>query len=184
MNNEEKNSFNKVLIFSIASVLVFIFVVAGLSYSFFIGTVTNGEESTTIAGTAATLGIYFEEGDDLGTMAGNLIPGWYAVKRFSVKNDEETAQTYEILINNIVNTFTVEGSISLQIESEDGGGNLAKTVLPSSDATLLEDITIAAKTEHHYTITTYYNDLENVDQSADYMARFDFQLAVHKYEDE
>ncbi len=121
---------------------------------------------------SADLKVIFTSGS--GTINGtNIEPGWTSGENtFTVKNESNGTYKYNIIIKDLVNTFTTSGFLVYKITSADGGYNMTnfEDVPKSSTATdiiLAENISIAKGATHTYKIIINYNNSEEVDQSAD-----------------
>ena len=129
-------------------------------------------EGKEISVESADLKVIFTSGS--GTINGtNIEPGWTSGENtFTVKNESNGTYNYNIIIKDLVNTFTTSGFLVYKITSADGGYNMTDfaDVPKSSTATdtiLAENISIAKGTTHTYKIIINYNNSEEVDQSAD-----------------
>ena len=167
---------NKKRILIIVSSILILITIIGLSYAYFAANIIGNEEVSSIAGRAAYLEVTFADGED--TITGNnIVPGWSASKTFTVTNTGENKTYYNLKVVNITNTFTIPGSISLSISSNDGGKNVEKMVLPASDEVIARSIPIELNGVHHYTVTAYYNNLD-VDQIDDLNKTFSFDITI------
>ena len=121
---------------------------------------------------SADLKVIFTSGS--GTINGtNIEPGWTSGENtFTVKNESNGTYKYNIIIKDLVNTFTTSGFLVYKITSADGGYNMTefKDVPKSStatDTTIAESISIEKGKTHTYKIIINYNNSDEVDQSAD-----------------
>ena len=121
---------------------------------------------------SADLKVIFTSGS--GTINGtNIEPGWSSAENtFTVKNESNGTYKYNIIIKDLVNTFTTSGFLVYKITSADGGYNMTDFAdVPKSstatDTTLAENISIEKGTTHTYKIVINYNNSDDVDQSAD-----------------
>ena len=157
----------KELIVLLSSLLV---VVLSVSVAYFTIKILGTEKDITV--TAADLKVTFTSGS--GTINGTSIePGWNSGENtFTVKNESNGTYKYNIIIKDLVNTFTTNGFLVYKITSADGGYNMTDFVdVPKSstatDTVLAENISIEKGKTHTYKIIINYNNSEEVDQSAD-----------------
>ena len=140
----------------------------GVSLAYFLTTIEGDRKNITI--NTADLRVIFTNGDAIeGT---GIEPGWSVTKSFSVENKSKNEYKYNIVIEDLVNTFKTTGYLQYKITSTDGGYNMDdfKDVPKSSIATntvLAYSVSIASKSTQNYTITIQYKNDENVDQSID-----------------
>lgn len=168
----------KLTILQIVSTIAFIIIVGATSYAFFSANVINDESKQSFSGQATTIELEFQSASPIisGT---NIFPGWQSSASFKLVNQGNSTY-YSLYIYNITNTFSIDGSISLEITSADGGGNVSKTVLPNnlSQKDLKVGILIDDQATHNYTVTVYYNNFANIDQSPDKQASFSFEIGI------
>ncbi len=169
-----KNKIYKVVF----SLIGFILMLSGVSYAYFVSKVNNNESTSTIAGEAANLELEFKEGSNQ-INGDDIFPGWSDTKTFTVKNKSSIDVYYNLYISDIKNELMSE-SISYKIESTDGGYNLEKVLLPSTDGIIKTGIYIKGNASHTYKITTYYNNLD-IDQSSEKGKTFSFKIYVKGY---
>ena len=166
-----KNKIYKVVF----SLIGFILMLSGVSYAYFVSKVNNNESTSTIAGEAANLELEFKEGSNQ-INGDDIFPGWSDTKTFTVKNKSSIDVYYNLYISDIKNELMSE-SISYKIESTDGGYNLEKVLLPSTDGIIKTGIYIKGNASHTYKITTYYNNLD-IDQSSEKGKTFSFKINI------
>ena len=157
----------KELIVVLTSLLV---IVLSVSVAYFTTKILGiGKE---ISVESADLKVTFTSGS--GTINGtNIEPGWSSGENtFTVKNESNGTYKYNIIIKDLVNTFTTSGFLVYKITSTDGGYNMTDfaDVPKSSTATdtiLAENISIEKGATHTYKIIINYDNSDDVDQSAD-----------------
>ena len=155
----------KYLVLSIALVLL---TFVGVSLAYFLTSIEGENKRVTIR--TSDLRIIFTNGDAIeGT---EIEPGWSVTKTFSVENKTKNEYKYNIVIEDLVNTFKTTGYLQYKITSTDGGYNMTsfEDVPKSSNATdtvLAYSVSIPSKSTQNYTITIQYPNDENVDQSID-----------------
>ena len=165
---------NKKVIISL-SIIGLLLVSLAISYAYFSAKITNNESESTVVATAAYLELTFIDGSPE-INASNILPGWSASKTFSVQNTGENTAYYVLKITDINNPF-VYGGISYKIESSDGGANVDLDTLPLADMPVSGPIEIPVNTTHNYTITTYYNELEE-SQMQDLGKSFSYTVSI------
>ena len=161
----------------IVFIAVFLLITAiGLSYAYYTAVIDNGEESSSIVSRSGNLELTYTDGVKQ-IIGADIYPGWQDTKTFTVKNTGNGLTAYSIKVTDITNKFTIANSISLSLKSSDGGKNMGKKILPSSEATIVKYVSIDVGDTHTYTVTTYYNNLD-VDQSADKGKSFSYTIEV------
>lgn len=170
---------NKTIFIVSISIILLIIAVIGISYAYFEANISGLNSASTLSGSATNnIELTYTDGNDVisGT---DIIPGWSASKKFTVENTGTGPAYYKIKAINITNNFSVPGSISLDVKSNLSGYEVVpKQVLPSVDTELSDGIYIEPGETHYYTVTTYYNDLENVDQLPDLGKSFNYKLTI------
>ena len=121
--------------------------------------------------TSANLEIIFNDTDGAISDA-DIEPGWSKTKTFTVENNSKSEYKYNIVIQNLLNTFVTEGYLQYKITSTNDGYNMTeyKDVPKSDTATdtiLAYSVSIPVNTTQTYTIEFKYVNDENVDQSVD-----------------
>ena len=157
----------KELIVILSSLLV---IVLSVSVAYFTTKILGTGKEISVE--SADLKVIFTSGS--GTINGtNIEPGWTSGENtFTVKNESNGTYKYNIIIKDLVNTFTTSGFLVYKITSSDGGYNMTDFVdVPKSstsvDTVLAENISIAKGATHTYKIIINYNNSEEGDQSAD-----------------
>ena len=89
-----------------------------------------------------------------------------------MENKTRNIYKYDIVIEDLVNTFVTKGFLKYKITSDDGGYNMTNYKdVPKSDTknnkVLAYSIEISANTKHNYNIEFIYESSEEVDQSDD-----------------
>ena len=157
----------KELLVILSSLLV---IVLSVSVAYFTTKILG--EGKEISVESADLKVIFTSGS--GTINGtNIEPGWSSAENtFTVKNESNGTYKYNIIIKDLVNTFTTSGFLVYKITSADGGYNMTDFAdVPKSstaaDTVLAENISIEKGTTHTYKIIINYNNSDDVNQSAD-----------------
>ena len=157
----------KQTILVVASLLV---VVLSVTLAYFTAQIIGKGKNVTI--NSADLKIIFTDSD--GSISGtNIEPGnWNVTKTFTIENKSNETYKYNIVIQNLVNTFVTNGYLQYKITSTNGGYNMTefKDVPKSETATdtiLAYSASIDVGVTQSYTIEFIYKNDESVDQSDD-----------------
>ena len=157
----------KELIVVLTSLLV---IVLSVSVAYFTTKILGTGKEISVE--SADLKVIFTSGS--GTINGtNIEPGWTSGENtFTVKNESNGTYKYNIIIKDLVNTFTTNGFLVYKITSADGGYNMTdfedvpKSKI-SKDTILAYNISIDKGATHTYTVEYKYLESTDVDQSAD-----------------
>ena len=157
----------KQTILVVASLLV---VVLSVTLAYFTAQIIGKGKNVTI--NSANLKIIFTDSD--GSISGtNIEPGkWNVIKTFTIENKSNETYKYNIVIQNLVNTFVTEGYLQYKITSTNGGYNMTefKDVPKSETATdtiLAYSVSIPVRVTQSYTVEFIYKNDESIDQSED-----------------
>ena len=156
----------KQTILVVASLLV---VVLSVSLAYFTTQIIGKGKNVTI--NSADLKIIFTDSD--GAISGsNIEPGWSDTKTFNIENKSNETYKYNIVIQDLVNTFVTKGYLQYKITSTDGGYNMTefKDVPKSETATdtiLAYSVSIPVGVTQSYTVEFKSANDESVDQSED-----------------
>ena len=167
----------KQTILVVASLLV---VVLSVSLAYFTTQIIGKGKNVTI--NSADLKIIFTDSD--GAISGsNIEPGWSDTKTFTIENKSNETYKYNIVIQDLVNTFVTKGYLQYKITSTDGGYNMTefKDVPKSETATdtiLAYSVSIPVGVTQSYTIEFKYTNDESVDQSIDMNKKLSGKLFI------
>ena len=157
----------KQTILVVASLLV---VVLSVTLAYFTAQIIGKGKDVTI--NSADLKIIFTDSD--GSISGtNIEPGkWNVTKTFTIENKSNETYKYNIVIQNLINTFVTNGYLQYKITSTNGGYNMTefKDVPKSETATdtiLAYSASIDVGVTQSYTVEFIYKNNESVDQSED-----------------
>ena len=156
----------KQTILVVASLLV---VVLSVTLAYFTAQIIG--EGKNISVSSAELKIIFTDTD--GSISGtNIEPGWSDTKTFTIENKSNETYKYNIVIQDLVNTFVTEGYLQYKITSTNGGYNMTefKDVPKSSapkDTILAYSVSIPVGVTQSYTVEFKYANDESIDQSID-----------------
>jgi len=161
----------------VASLLV---VVLSVTLAYFTAQIIGKGKDVSVS--SADLKIIFTDTD--GNIEGNdITPGWSNSKTFTVKNESNETYKYNIVIQDLVNTFVTNGYLQYKITSTNGGYNMAefKDVPKSETATdtiLAYSVSIPVGVTQSYTIEFKYSNDESVDQSIDMNKKLSGKLFI------
>ena len=157
----------KQTILVVASLLV---VVLSVTLAYFTAQIIGKGKIVTI--NSADLKIIFTDSD--GSISGtNIEPGkWNVTKTFTIENKSNETYKYNIVIQDLVNTFVTNGYLQYKITSTNGGYNMTefKDVPKSETATdtiLAYSVSISVGVTQSYTVEFIYKNDESIDQSED-----------------
>ena len=157
----------KQTILVVASLLV---VVLSVTLAYFTAQIIGKGKNVTI--NSADLKIIFTDSD--GSISGtNIEPGkWNVTKTFTIENKSNETYKYNIVIQNLINTFVTNGYLQYKITSTNNGYNMTefKDVPKSETATdtiLAYSASIDVGVTQSYTVEFIYKNNESVDQSED-----------------
>jgi len=164
-----------IAIFTTAIILTLI----GLSYAYFTGRVTGDKKELVV--TSKNIRIVFEDEREISN--NSITPGWSESKSFSVKNESNDVFYYNIIFENLVNTFVTEGFLQYKITSTDGGYSMSGYLdIPKSstptDVILASNIELPIDVTHNYTVEFVYHNSETVNQNEDQGKIFEGNLYI------
>ena len=168
----------KQTILVVASLLV---VVLSVTLAYFTVQIIGKGKNVTI--NSADLKIIFTDSD--GSISGtNIEPGkWNVTKTFTIENKSNETYKYNIVIQNLVNTFVTNGYLQYKITSTNGGYNMTefKDIPKSSapkDKILAYSASIDVGVTQTYTVEFKYTNDESVDQSIDMNKKLSGKLFI------
>ena len=144
-------------------------VVLSVTLAYFTAQIIGKGKNVTI--NSADLKIIFTDSD--GAISGsNIEPGWSDTKTFTIENKSNETYKYNIVIQDLVNTFVTNGYLQYKITSTNNGYNMTefKDVPKSETATdtiLAYSASIDVGVTQTYTVEFIYKNDESVDQSED-----------------
>ena len=156
----------KQTILVVASLLV---VVLSVTLAYFTAQIIGKGKDVSVS--SADLKIIFTDTD--GNIEENdITPGWSNSKTFTVKNESNETYKYNIVIQDLINTFVTEGYLQYKITSTNGGYNMTEFEdVPKSetatDTILAYSASIDVGVTQSYTVEFKYANDESVDQSED-----------------
>ena len=167
----------KQLTLVIVSLLV---VVLSVSLAYFTAQILGKGKDVSVS--SADLKIIFTDSD--GAISGsNIEPGWSDTKTFTIENKSNETYKYNVVIQDLMNTFVTKGYLQYKITSADGGYNMTefKDVPKSETATdtiLAYSVSIPVGVTQSYTIEFKYTNDESVDQSIDMNKKLSGKLFI------
>ena len=171
----------KYLIITLSIVLL---TLVGTTYAYFSSVIVGDKKNITVD--MAELKIIFTNGDAIEASDVYAEDNLDIVKTFSVENKTKNEYKYNIVIEDLVNTFKTTGYLVYKITSDDGGYNMTefKDVPKSLTATntiLAYSVSIPAKSIQNYTIEIKYINSINNNQDEDQGAKLSGKLYITKY---
>lgn len=172
-----KKANKKYLILGIVTTLIV--AVVGTTYAYWKGTIRG-------VGSPMTFyldEVYVEFTDTTEITSDETVkPGWNATKTFTLENQGTTDYKYNIIIKDLINTFTVENGLQYKITSTNDGYNMEDFIdAPKSnektDTILAYNVNIAGGKTQEYTITFRYKNT-NSNQSEDMNKTFSGKLKI------
>ena len=167
----------KQTILVVASLLV---VVLSVTLAYFTAQIIGKGKDVSVS--SADLKIVFTDTD--GSISGtNIEPGWSDTKTFTIENKSNETYKYNIVIQDLVNTFVTKEYLQYKITSTNGGYNMTefKDVPKSEIATdtiLAYSVSIPVGVTQSYTIEIKYTNDESVDQSIDMNKKLSGKLFI------
>ena len=150
----------KILILSIAGVLLLVSIVVATSYAYFVANVSGNKDTNNVVVTNGVMSLEYKDGDEINLA--NAIPGSSVSKTFTVKNTGNVATNYTIYFSELSNKFVDKTDLVYTLTSTDGGKNVAQTQVPSTNDAMVSNYAIEAGKTHTYTLTiTFLNKDEN-----------------------
>ena len=145
----------KYLIYGIAIVLL---TIIGVTLAYFITEIEGNKKDVTL--NTGDLRVIFNNGEKIEGI--DIEPGWSITKTFSIENKSKTEYKYNIVIQDLVNTF-VSDNLVYKITSTNNGYNMTDyEVLPKSDTQedtiLTYSTTISGRTKQEYTIEVNFKE--------------------------
>ena len=156
----------KQTILVVASLLV---VVLSVTLAYFTAQIIGKGKDVSVS--SADLKIIFTDSD--GAISGsNIEPGWSDTKTFTIENKSNETYKYNIVIQDLVNTFVTEGYLQYKITSTNGGYNMTEfkdipKLSTPKDKILAYGVSIPVGVTQSYTVEFKYTNDESVDQSDD-----------------
>ena len=154
----------------IIGIIIVLLTFIGVSYAYFSTIITGNKKKVTM--TSAGLKIIFTNGDAIEASDVYAEDNLDIIKTFSVENKTKNDYKYNIVIEDLVNTFKTTGYLVYKITSTDGGYNMTEfrdipKSLTASDTGLGYNVLIPANTKHNYNIEIKYINSESENQSSD-----------------
>ena len=171
----------KYLILGITTVLI---TLIGVTYAYFTTRIIGDRKNVTVD--MAELKIIFTNGDAIEASDVYAEDNLDIVKTFSVENKTSKEYKYNIVIEDLVNTFKTTGYLVYKITSDDGGYNMTDFIdipksLTEADTILASNVSIPEKSIQNYTIEIKYINSINNNQDEDQGAKLSGKLYITKY---
>lgn len=125
------------------------------SYAFFssyVDEINPGGEIASID--TENVSIDYDSGNSI--IITDVKPGWTTSKQFSITNNADIVQTYNIVWRNVENTFVNNADLVYEITGEN---RVNETIAPLSDGGIISTISINPNETHGYELYLTYNGL-------------------------
>ena len=174
--NKEK----KYIIFGIVMIVVLLI---GFTYAFYQSEMNSNNSKVTID--TDDMRIIFTNGEAIEASDVYAEDNLDIVKTFSVENKTSKEYKYNIVIEDLVNTFKTTGYLVYKITSDDGGYNMTDFIdipksLTATNTVLAYSVSIPAKSIQNYTIEIKYINSETENQDDDQGAKLSGKLYISK----
>ena len=174
--NKEK----KYIIFGIVMIVVLLI---GFTYAFYQSEMNSNNSKVTVD--TDDMRIIFTNGDAIEASDVYAEDNLDIVKTFSVENKTKNEYKYNIVIEDLVNTFKTTGYLVYKITSDDGGYNMTDFIdipksLTATNTILAYSVTIPAKSIQNYSIEIKYINSETENQDEDQGATLSGKLYIGK----
>ena len=166
MNNKMKMKL------SILILLLVLILSSGISYAYFVATITNGNNGNNTIVTSGTMRINYSEGEYLNL--DNALPGQSAYKNFTIENTGNLSTEYEIYLSEVLNTFVDKSDLVYSIVSTDANVNIENEQVPNEPTKMVNKQTLPVGETHHYRLTITFlnkNEEQNDNQGAMFTAK-------------
>ena len=139
------------------------------SYAYFLATVdTSGNVASSL--TTDELNDIVLTGTEIKSSS-NLIPGESVSTTFTVENSNKVDVCFDLLWNNVNNTFLSKNDLVVTLTKNGTEINLSNSIFPSTNDGVLTSLSIKANTTDTYKLTVTYKETDK-DQSADMKKTF------------
>ena len=174
--NKEK----KYIIFGIVMIVVLLI---GVSYAYYQSEMSSNKSKVTVD--TDDMRIIFTNGDAIEASDVYAEDNLDIVKTFSVENKTSKEYKYNIVFEDLVNTFKTTGFLVYKITSDDGGYNMTDFIdipksLTATNIVLAYSVTIPAKSIQNYSIEIKYINSETENQDDDQGATLSGKLYIGK----
>ena len=174
--NKEK----KYIIFGIVMIVVLLI---GFTYAFYQSEMNSNKSKVTID--TDDMRIIFTNGEAIEASDVYAEDNLDIVKTFSVENKTSKEYKYNIVFEDLVNTFKTTGYLVYKITSDDGGYNMTNFIdipksLTATNTVLAYSVTIPAKSIQNYSIEIKYINSETENQDDDQGATLSGKLYIGK----
>ena len=174
--NKEK----KYIIFGIVMIVVLLI---GFTYAFYQSEMNSNNSKVTVD--TDDMRIIFTNGEAIEASDVYAEDNLDIVKTFSVENKTSKEYKYNIVFEDLVNTFKTTGYLVYKITSTDGGYNMTEfedipKSLTATNTVLAYSVSIPAKSIQNYTIEIKYINSETENQDDDQGAKLSGKLYISK----
>ena len=163
----------------VLSILILLVIVLGGSYAYWTVVIKNNNVPMNLQ--ASDLKIIFTDNSEI--IANNIEPGWKETKTFKIENQSNKDFEYNIIIEDLINTFETSGNLQYKITSTNGYDMVDYKDIPKSeeikDEIISEVITIKPNEVQEYRVEFIYKKVEE-DQSMDMGKIFSGVLVIEE----
>lgn len=111
----------------------------------------------------------------------NYVPSQSLTKTFSVTNNSDNTEYYDIRLEKVINNFEDKDNLIYTLTSENGG-YVSETSLPSDDKYIVSNVKIEPKEKHNYILNINFIKT-NKDQSKDLNKTFSSNIKITSSQD-
>ncbi len=181
---------NIIFIGIIVSILLLISLI-GTTFAYYIAKISGTPSTTNVSGNTGNLALTYTP---LNITVSDILPGWTLEKNFTVKNTStaDKSLTYDLILQNISNTFTRQQDIVFKITCKSSSGTClgsgtkigtsgdgtTELQFPASDVTLFTSSSIPKGVTHTYSIYFRYKNEATTDQQADMLKSFKTTVTI------
>ena len=142
----------------IYGIFLSLLIVIGVTLAYFITEIEGNKKDITL--NTGDLRVIFNNGEKIEGI--DIEPGWSITKTFSIENKSKTDYKYNIVIQDLVNTFVSDNLVYKIISTNNGHNMTDYEVLPKSetaeDTILTYSTTISGRTTQEYTIEVKFKE--------------------------
>ena len=151
----------------VISVVILLVILIGVTYAYWTAIIEG--EGTPMVFETEEYRITFTDSEFI--ESGRIEPGWSYTKTFRVESKSTVDFKYNIVLEDLVNTFKTEGSLQYKITSTNGYNMVDYKDIPKSEdkkeEALAFNVNIEPNVTQEYTLELIYHNKEDEDQSID-----------------
>ena len=171
------SSRRKVVLLTILTLIILLMGIG--TYSFFTADLSGNPDNKNIVQTIGTLKIEYTEGQNID--ADGIRPGWSGTKTFTVKNTGTIIVDYDIVFQDLINTFinneiVFNGTCSSHPNSCD---SITQSSIPETEYFIKQNINIEPNEQHNYTIDFEFIET-NTNQDYNLYAKLSGKISIYE----